>query len=187
MKRLRSGNSEGIDGIDSKLVRRLEKNSRTSIAELARALGMSAPAVAERIKRLEEGGVIRRFTVDVDPAALGYALSAYVRIRPTTGQVSKIAELVATLPEIVECDRITGDDCFLARAMVRSVGELERLIDRITPFAQTNTSIIQSSPVPRRLPLLRDGDEREPGAGRPVRERAAARSARRARLRSPAR
>lgn len=177
MKRLRSRSVriDALDAIDSKLVRRLEKNARTPVAELARALGMSAPAVAERMKRLEEGGVIRRFTVDIDPAALGYPLSAYVRIRPTTGQVSKIAELVGTLPEIVECDRITGDDCFLARAVVRSVGELERLIDRLTPFAQTNTSIIQSSPVPRRLPLLREGEEREAAPVRAVRDRAAVR------------
>ncbi|HWM89100.1 MAG TPA: Lrp/AsnC family transcriptional regulator [Kofleriaceae bacterium] len=156
MKRLRSSFSHpaGIDAVDAKLLRLLEKSSRTSTADLARALGMAPPSVAERIRRLEEAGVIRRFTVEVDPAALGYALAAYVRIRPASGQISRIVELVATIPEIVECDRVTGDDCFLARVHVRSVEELERLIDRITPYAQTNTSIIQSSPVKRRLPAL---------------------------------
>ncbi len=153
MKRLRYEN-KGIDNIDARLLARLEDNSRTSNADLARVLGMSAPSVAERLKRLEEAGVIRRFTVDIDPAALGYALTAYIRVRPTVGQLNKAAELLAGLPEIVECDRITGDDCFLARAHVRSVGDLERLIDQITPFAQTNTAIIQSSPVRRRLPPL---------------------------------
>jgi Lrp/AsnC family transcriptional regulator, leucine-responsive regulatory protein len=151
MKRLRSKNGE-VDLVDTRLLRLLEKNSRTSTADLARALGMSAPSVAERIKRLEEAGVIRRFTVEIDPAALGYPLAAFIRIRPTAGQISRIVELVAALPEIAECNRITGDDCFLARAHVRSVEELELLIDRITPFAQTNTSIIQSSPVERRMP-----------------------------------
>ncbi len=153
MKRLRS-NGNGLDAIDGKLIRLLDRNSRSSVADLARALGMSAPSVAERLRRLEEGGVIRRFTVNVDPAALGYPLAVYVRIRAATGQNAVIAELVATLPEIVQCDRVTGEDCFLARAHVRSVEDLERLIDRITPFGQTNTSIIQSSPVPRRLPAL---------------------------------
>ena len=153
MKRLRSSGS-ALDAVDGKLIRLLDRNSRTSTADLARALGMSAPSVAERLRRLEETGVIRRFSVEIDPAALGYRLSAYVRIRPATGQNAAVAELVAQLPEIVECDRITGDDCFLARAHVRSVEELERLIDRITPFGQTNTSIIQSSPVARRLPAL---------------------------------
>lgn len=153
MNRLRYKNS-AIDEVDARLLRLLEADSRTSLAELARVLGMSPPSVAERLKRLEEGGVIRRFTVDVSVAALGYALAAYVRIRPTAGQLTKVVELLAGLPEIVECDRITGDDCFLARVHVRSVDDLERLIDRITPFAQTNTSIIQSSPVRRRLPPL---------------------------------
>ena len=153
MKRLRYKN-QGIDTVDARLLRLLEDDSRTSNADLARALGMSAPSVAERLKRLEEAGVIRRFTVVINPAALGYALAAYVRIRPTAGQLNKVAELLAGLPEIVECDRITGDDCFLARAYVRSVDDLERLIDQITPFAQTNTAIIQSSPVGRRLPPL---------------------------------
>ena len=153
MKRLRSVESS-LDVVDRRLIRLLDRNGRTSTAELARALGMSAPSVAERMRRLEEGGVIRRFTVDIDPAALGYPLAVYLRIRPSAGQHAKVAELVAELPEVVQCDRITGDDCFLARAHVRSVEDLELLIDRITPFAQTNTSVIQSSPVARRLPAL---------------------------------
>jgi len=155
MKRLRY-RDQALDAVDARLLRRLETDGRTSIADLARALGMAAPSVAERLKRLEEAGVIRRFTVEIDPAALGYALAAYIRIRPTSGQVAAIAKLLMELPEIVECDRITGDDCFIARAHVRSVEALERLIDRIVPFAQTNTSIIQSSPVKRRLPPLND-------------------------------
>src|SRR5262245_21488951 len=140
----------------------LEGDGRSSIADLARALGMAPPSVAERLKRLAEAGVIRRFTVEIDPAALGYALAAYIRIRPTAGQIATVAALLRDLPEIVECDRITGDDCFIARAHVRSVEALERLIDRIVPFAQTNTSIIQSSPVGRRLPPL-DGEPATPG------------------------
>jgi Lrp/AsnC family leucine-responsive transcriptional regulator len=155
MKRLRYRDQD-IDAVDALLLRRLEADGRSSIADLARALGMAAPSVAERLKRLGEAGVIRRFTVEVDPAALGYALAAYIRIRPTSGQIATVAKLLAELPEIVECDRITGDDCFIARAHLRSVEALERLIDRIVPFAQTNTSIIQSSPVKRRLPPLND-------------------------------
>jgi Lrp/AsnC family transcriptional regulator, leucine-responsive regulatory protein len=153
MKRLRSLVND-LDAVDGKLLRLLDKNSRTSTADLARALGMSAPSVAERVRRLEEAGVIRRFTVEVDPAALGYPLAVYIRIRPATGQNAKVAQVVAEIQEIVQCDRVTGDDCFLARAHVRSVEDLELLIDRITPFGQTNTSIIQSSPVTRRLPAL---------------------------------
>ena len=89
MKSLRLKNS-AVDGVDDALLRLLEKNSRTSTADLARALGMSAPSVAERMKRLEEGGVIRLFTVEVDPAALGYPLAVYIRIRPASGQIARI-------------------------------------------------------------------------------------------------
>jgi len=154
--------TSGVDDLDLRLLDLLAADSRTSTAALARALGMSAPSVAERLKRLQEAGVIRRFTVDVDAVSLGYTLTAYVRIRPTAGQIGKVAQLLAELPEIVECDRITGDDCFLARAHVRSVDDLERLIDRIAPLGQTNTAVVQSSPVARRLPAARASGSRRP-------------------------
>lgn len=145
-----------VDAIDARLLQRLETDGRIPIAELARTLGMAAPSVSERLHRLEEAGVIRRFTVEVDPVALGYALGAYIRVRPMAGQLRKVATLLAEIPEIVECDRITGDDCFIARAYLRSVDDLERVLDRIIPYGETNTSIIQSSPVTRRLPALRE-------------------------------
>lgn len=151
MKRLRHRDS-AIDGVDVRLLRALESNGRLPHAELARLVGMSAPSVAERLRRLEDTGVIRRYTVEIDPASIGYPITAHIRIQPMPGQVKKIAALLAELPEIVECDRITGDDCFVARAHVRSVAHLERLIYRIAPNGRTNTAIVQSSPVPRRLP-----------------------------------
>lgn len=117
--------------------------------------GCSAPSVSERVKRLEEAGVIRRFTIEIEPSAVGYALAAYIRVRPMPGQLQKIAALLGEIPEVTECDRVTGDDCFIVKACVRSVDDLERVIDRIIPFAQTNTSLVQSSPVARRLPALK--------------------------------
>lgn len=156
MKRLRNENSD-IDPVDAKILRALAKDARTSTAELARTVGLSAPSVSERVKRLEESGVIEGYSVKINAAALGLPLAAWLRIRPIPGQLQKVAEILQGLPEIVECDRITGDDCFIARAHVRSVGELERLIDEIIPYAMTNTSIIQSSPVERRLPPIRIG------------------------------
>lgn len=153
MKRLQNGNT-GLDEIDVRLVRTLAANARTPVAELARSLGLSAPSITERIRRLEDAGVIQGYQAAVSPAALGYGLAAYIRIRPMAGQLQKVAGLVAELEDIVECDRITGDDCFIAKAHIRSVADLEALIDRIIPYAVTNTSIIQSSPVARRLPPL---------------------------------
>lgn len=152
LKRLRNENTD-LDPADLKILRLLEKDARTSTAELARSVGLSAPSVAERIKRLQESGVIEAYTVRINPAALGMKLSAWLRIRPVPGQLAVVAEIIRNLPEIAQCDRVTGEDCFIALAHVGSVAELERVIDRIIPHAMTNTAIIQSSPVVPRSPL----------------------------------
>ena len=143
-----------LDGVDVRLLDILHQDARTSIADLARALNMSAPSVSERLKRLKESGVIQDFTIAVDPKMLGYTLSFYIRIRPLPGQLSKVVSLIQAIAEIVDCDRLTGDDCFIAKGHVRSTDELEHIINQLIPYAQTNTSLIQSSPVQRRLPPL---------------------------------
>lgn len=153
MKRLRYENAN-LDEIDGRLLAFLAADARASVAALAREIGLSAPSVAERLRRLEEAGVVTGYSVEVDPRALGLALGAWIRIRPLPGQLRKVAALLDGLPEIVECDRITGEDCFLARAQVAAVEDLEALIDEIIPYATTNTSIVQSTPVARRLPPL---------------------------------
>ncbi len=153
MKSLRSENTV-FDAIDARLIGALAANARVSTAELARLVKLSAPSVAERIKRLEEAGVITGYRAIIDPAALGLPIAAWIRVRPTPGQLKKVAEILKSLPEIVSCDRITGEDCYMVRAHLRSVADLERLIDAINPFALTNTSIIQSMPVEPRLPPI---------------------------------
>jgi Lrp/AsnC family transcriptional regulator, leucine-responsive regulatory protein len=153
VKRLRFKNGP-LDAIDVALVRLLARDARATMADLARAVGLSPPSATERVRRLEEAGVIRGYAAVVDPAALGLSLAAYIRIRPLPGLLGKVAEVLLGLSAIVECDRVTGEDCFVAKAHVRSVAELEALIDEIIPYAMTNTSIIQSSPVRPRLPSL---------------------------------
>ena len=156
MKRLRYENGS-VDAVDVKLLRALTDDARTSTAELARTVGLSPPSVAERIKRLEEAGVIEGYSARISAKALGLPLAAWLRIRPIPGQLKKVAEILQGLPEVVACDRITGDDCFIARVCVRSIEDLERVIDDIIPYAMTNTSIVQSSPVERRVPPLGTG------------------------------
>lgn len=153
MKRLKYENG-ALDAVDARIVELLVDNARMSLAEISRKVGLSSPSVADRIRRLEEAGVIGGYTVTVDPRALGLALSAWLRVRPIPGQLRKVAEVLRGLPEIVECDRVTGEDCYIARAHVRSVEDLEALIDELAPYAMTNTAIIQSSPVPRRPPPI---------------------------------
>lgn len=132
----------------------LRDNPRLGISELARRVGMSAPAVRERILRLEEAGIIRGWRLDIDPAALGYPVSAYVRVRPAPGQLPKIAELARSLPQVVECHRVTGEDCFVLKVHLPSIDALDQVLDQFLAYGQTTTSIIQSTPVPPRgLPL----------------------------------
>lgn len=139
-----------LDATNVRLLAELQADARLSLAELGRRVGLSSPAVAERVGRLERDGVIRGYRADVDPRALGYALSAVVRVRPAPRQIGEVARRAQETPEVVACDRITGDDCFVLRAHVRDVDHLEEVIDRFTPFGQTTTSIVQSSPVPSR-------------------------------------
>lgn len=133
----------------------LQSDARISIAELGRRVGLSAPAVAERVARLEREGVIAGYRTDVDPRALGYALAAVLRMRPAPRQIATVAGVARDTPEVVECHRVTGEDCFYMKLHVRSVEHLEEVIDRFTPYGQTTTSIIQSSPVPARSVRLR--------------------------------
>ncbi len=153
MKNLNSENNS-VDAIDAQILDALFDNARITTAELARRVGLSSPSTAERIKRLEEAGVIRGYTIVVDPERLGLPLPVCLRIRPVPGQTERVAKLLDDLPEIVDCDRVTGDDCFIARAHVQSVQQMEKLIDRLTPISMTNTSLMQSSPIRRRLPYF---------------------------------
>lgn len=142
------------DGRNLTILSLLRENPRLGISELARQVGMSAPAVRERVQRLEEAGIIRGYRLELDPAALGYPVSAYVRVRPAPGQLPKIAELARSHPEVVECHRVTGEDCFVLRVYLPSIDALDGVLDRFLAHGQTTTSIIQSTPVPLRgLPL----------------------------------
>ncbi len=143
-----------LDEINRRLLDELQRDGRVAFAELGRRVGLSAPAVAERVGRLERERVITGYRAEVDPRAIGYQLAAVVRVRPFARQIHKIPEIAAQTPEIVECERITGEDCYLLRLHVRAMDDLEPVLDRFTPFGQTTTSIVHSAPVPRRaLPL----------------------------------
>ncbi|GAB3844198.1 Lrp/AsnC family transcriptional regulator [Dactylosporangium cerinum] len=143
-----------MDAVNLRVLAELQANPRLSMSELGRRVGMSAPAVTERVQRLEAAGVILGYRMDIDPAALGMPATALVRIRPGPGQLPKITQLAQETPQVVECHRITGEDCFLLKVHAPSIGELEELLDRFLLYGQTTTSIVVSTPVPPRpLPL----------------------------------
>ena len=150
----RAYETKELDALDRRIIVELQLDARLSIAELGRRVNLSAPAVAERIQRLEETGVITGYHASVDPSAAGYPVTVMVRINPAVRELPRIAKLAEEIPEITECYRITGDDCFYFIAHLRTVDQLEPLLDRFTPYGRTTTSLVHGATVPRRpLPM----------------------------------
>lgn len=139
-----------LDEVNLRLLAELQADARLSLAELGRRVGLSPPAVAERVARLERERVILGYHARLDPRALGYALSAVIRARPGPRQLHLVGEVAQRTPEVVDCRRVTGEDCYVMTVHVRSVEHLEQVIDRFAVHGQTTTSIIQSAPVPAR-------------------------------------
>jgi len=156
--RTNTDNFRKIDSTDRKIIVELTTDGRISLAELGRRVNLSSPAVAERVQRLERAGVITGYRAEIDPRALGYALTAIVRIKPAPGQLPRIPELAEEVREVSECHRITGEDCFFLKVHLRSIDELGTVLDRFLAYGETTTSLINASPIPRRDPPL-DGDE----------------------------
>jgi Lrp/AsnC family leucine-responsive transcriptional regulator len=143
-----------LDDVNRAVLAELHANPRMSMSALGRRVGMSAPAVTERVQRLERAGVIRGYRLDVDPAALGLPVTAFTRVRPAPGQLPRVAELARQLSQVTECYRITGEDCFLVKVHAATVPDLEDLLDQFLLYGQTVSSIVVSTPVPPRpLPL----------------------------------
>jgi Lrp/AsnC family leucine-responsive transcriptional regulator len=139
-----------LDQTDLRLLTELQANARLSLAELGRRVGLSSPAVTERVARLEREQVILGYHARLNPRALGFALSAVIRAKPGPRQLHLVGELAKKTPEVVDCRRITGEDCYIMTIHVRSIEHLEEVIDRFAAHGQTTTSIVQSAPVPAR-------------------------------------
>ncbi|MGH9065455.1 MAG: Lrp/AsnC family transcriptional regulator [Acidimicrobiales bacterium] len=147
------GTFVSLDEVDRRILEELAADPRVRTADLGRRVGLSAPAVAERLRRLESGGVVS-YRAEVDPRALGYTIRAIVRVSPTSRDLPRIPETAAAIPEVTECYRVTGEDCYFMTLHLRSIDDLEAVLDRFTPYGRTTTSIVHSAPVPRRgLPV----------------------------------
>ena len=147
-------NHELLDDVNIRLLKELQQEPRLTMTELGRRVAMSAPAVTERVHRLEEAGIILGYRLDINPVPLGLPLTIYIRIRPNPGQLPRVAELAQQIPEVVECHRITGEDCFILKAYIPAMDQLDRILDRFLLYGSTTTSVVQSSPVPLRIAPL---------------------------------
>ncbi len=152
-------NNRGLlqDQKNLELLHLLQKRPRAPISELARRIGMSNPAVKERVLRLQESGILEGYRLELNPKELGYNVMAFVRVRPLPGHVNKIADVVQSIPQITECHRITGEDCFILKVHLKQISDLDRVLNKVLAHGQTTTSIVQSSPVPLRDLPIADG------------------------------
>jgi Lrp/AsnC family leucine-responsive transcriptional regulator len=153
---------DSLDDLDFSLLDALQTDGRASYAELGRLIGLSPSAVAERVRRLEESGVITGYRCDIDPERLGLGIRALVRLRYPNGNYRPFHDLLASTPEIVEAHHVTGEDCFVLTVLARSMRHLEEVTGRIAGLGAITTSVVYSSPLPGR-PVL--------GAARPNRSR----------------
>ena len=139
-----------MDDTDRRILSELQHEARLTRSELGKRVGLSPSAVADRLRRLEESRAILGYRAELNPRALGYDMAAIIRVRPDVGQLKKIAAVAAATPEVIECHRVTGEDCYVMHIVFRSIDELEGLIDQFTPLGRTTTSIVNATPVPRR-------------------------------------
>ncbi|GGQ21057.1 Lrp/AsnC family transcriptional regulator [Streptomyces mutabilis] len=146
--------TDSPDATDWLVLDALQRNGRAGYAELARAVSMSASAVTERVRRMEEAGIIQGYTAVVEPERLGFPILAFVRLRYPNGNYKPFHDLVAVTPEILEAHHVTGDDCFVIKVAARSMRHLEEVSGRISALGSVTTSVVYSSPLPRR-PLSR--------------------------------
>ena len=137
-----------LDTIDHKILAELQANARIAFAELGRRIGLSTPAVIERVRRMEDAKVILRYAAAVDPAKVGLPLRAFIKITVGGDRLQHFNSLSQRVPEVLECHRVTGAESYILQVAVRDLHHLETVIDSLTPYVATNTSMVLATPVP---------------------------------------
>lgn len=142
-----------LDDTDRLMIKLLREDARMPVSELAKRVGLSGPSTGERMRRLEAQGIISRFTVELDLEALGFPLQAIVRIKPRPGNMHIVEDMILNEPGFLDCDKVTGEDCFVTRLALRSIADLDPVLLPFHDRAETNTAIIKSSPFRSRMPV----------------------------------
>ena len=138
-----------LDSLGWKILHELQTDARISFAKLGRRVGLSTPAVAERIRRMEEEGIIRAYRAEIDLANVGLPITAFIRMSVVGNGLAKLTECVLAMPEVAECNRGTGEDSFILKVNTVSIEHLKDVIDRLTPFGPTSTSLVLESLIER--------------------------------------
>lgn len=141
-----------LDELDRAILTALVNDARTSWRDLAAEMGVSSPTIRDRVRRLQDRGIVQGFSVEVSPTALGYSLEAVIRFRPLPGKRHQLEQQIQNTDRIVQCDKVTGEDGFVARLLLKDIGELDLLLETFGRVATTNTSVVKSSPIRMRAP-----------------------------------
>ncbi|GLY15006.1 Lrp/AsnC family transcriptional regulator [Kineosporia rhizophila] len=139
-----------LDATDHRILEELQEDGRISVADLGRAISLSASATTERLRRLTDSGVIVGYSAVLDPEALGYSVTAFVRLAYPSGNYKPLHDLLDVTPEVIEAHHVTGDDCFVLKVLARSMRDLERITGRLATLGGITTNVVYSSPLPRR-------------------------------------
>jgi Lrp/AsnC family leucine-responsive transcriptional regulator len=163
--------ADSLDDTDWRLLEALQRDGRASFADLGRLVGLSPSAVTERVRRLEENGVITGYSCEVDPEKLGLPIMALVRLRYPSGNYTPFRDLLATTPEVIEAHHVTGEDCFVLTVRTRTMRHLEEVTGRVAGLGGVTTSVVYSSPLPRRSVVAGAVHARAAAAARSPRRR----------------
>ncbi|MEF9602628.1 Lrp/AsnC family transcriptional regulator [Paracoccus sp. PXZ] len=137
-----------LDRLDIAILEALQENARTPLSEVGRRVGLSQPATSERVKRLEDRGILAGYTARLDAAALGFGMMAIIRLKTTHEHIKPALKAFAEMPHVIEVHRLTGEDCFLLKVLVPTPGQLETIVDTIARFGAVTTSLVlRSEPV----------------------------------------
>jgi Lrp/AsnC family leucine-responsive transcriptional regulator len=146
-------NTKAMDALDLRILEKLENHARRPLSEVARELGVSQPTVAERVRRMEERGVIRGAMLRLDHAKLGFPIQAFVRVVATPQVQHRLERIAEAMPQVIEMSRVTGEDCLIVRVVVRSVEALSEVIGQLSQYGGSNTSIVLGTPIELRSPM----------------------------------
>ncbi|SEF65340.1 transcriptional regulator, AsnC family [Bryocella elongata] len=140
-----------LDAYDRAILLALQENARTPFAELARRVGLSTPSVIERVRKLEDRGVILGYRAMVDVAKMGLPVRAFVKVTVAGDKLDRFAKMTTKIPEVLECHRVTGAESFLVQVAARDMQHIQEVIDSMMPYVSTNTAMVLASPVPWRV------------------------------------
>jgi len=138
---------EQLDETSWAILKALQENARISYAELGKRVGLTSPAVTERVRKMEDAGIISGYHAEINPSALGFSISVVIQLRNNHGRSKEVVGFIQSIPEVSTCYNLTGNDCYMIVASVESTNHLESLLDKISKYGQTTTSIVLSTPV----------------------------------------